>query len=164
MDLRSIIFKELSDIAIIKFYELDDIKIKQSSGVKKKRTNNKLKTTHKEDEENIFSENWLRLEKILNNIDNVCCSNDCFHKFDKEALMVFAHSLDKCTDDAQRQLGLKRHAKNVRAHIRMLASKAYWSQFENSPEFVILFIPGDQFLSAALNEEPDLIAHRSPSR
>jgi len=62
-------------------------------------------------------------------------------------------------DDAQRQLGLKRHAKNVRAHIRMLASKAYWSQFENSPEFVILFIPGDQFLSAALNEEPDLIEY-----
>ncbi len=62
-------------------------------------------------------------------------------------------------DDAQRQLGLKRHAKNVRAHIRMLASKAYWNQFENSPEFVILFIPGDQFLSAALNEEPDLIEY-----
>jgi DNA recombination protein RmuC len=62
-------------------------------------------------------------------------------------------------DDAQRQLGLKKHAKNVRAHIRMLASKAYWSQFENSPEFVILFIPGDQFLSAALNEEPDLIEY-----
>ena len=62
-------------------------------------------------------------------------------------------------DDAQRQLGLKRHAKNVRAHIRMLASKAYWNQFEKSPEFVILFIPGDQFLSAALNEEPDLIEY-----
>ena len=62
-------------------------------------------------------------------------------------------------DDAQRQLGLERHAKNVRAHIRMLASKAYWNQFEESPEFVILFIPGDQFLSAALNEEPDLIEY-----
>jgi DNA recombination protein RmuC len=62
-------------------------------------------------------------------------------------------------DDAQRQLGLERHAKNVRAHIRMLASKAYWQQFEQSPEFVILFIPGDQFLSAALNEEPDLIEY-----
>lgn len=62
-------------------------------------------------------------------------------------------------DDAQRQLGLERHAKNVRAHIRMLASKAYWNQFDESPEFVILFIPGDQFLSAALNEEPDLIEY-----
>ena len=62
-------------------------------------------------------------------------------------------------DDAQRQLALERHAKNVRAHIRMLASKTYWDQFEMSPEFVILFIPGDQFLSAALNEEPDLIEY-----
>ena len=60
-------------------------------------------------------------------------------------------------DDAQRQLGLKRHARNVREHVRKLASKAYWEQFSRSPEFVILFIPGDQFLSAALNEEPDLI-------
>ncbi len=62
-------------------------------------------------------------------------------------------------DDAQRKLGLERHAKNVRAHIRMLSGKAYWSQFEQSPEFVILFIPGDQFLSAALNEEPELIEY-----
>ena len=62
-------------------------------------------------------------------------------------------------DDAQRKLGLERHAKNVRAHIRMLSTKAYWEQFEQSPEFVILFIPGDQFLSAALAEEPDLIEY-----
>ena len=60
-------------------------------------------------------------------------------------------------DDAQRKLGLERHGKNVRNHIRLLASKAYWKQFDESPEFVILFIPGDQFLSAALAEEPDLI-------
>ncbi|NIL94271.1 MAG: DNA recombination protein RmuC [Woeseiaceae bacterium] len=62
-------------------------------------------------------------------------------------------------DDAQRKLALERHAKNVHTHIRMLASKAYWDQFEESPEFVILFIPGDQFLSAALNERPDLIEY-----
>jgi DNA recombination protein RmuC len=60
-------------------------------------------------------------------------------------------------DDAQRKLGLQRHARNVREHIRLLSSKAYWAQFTNSPEFVILFIPGDQFLSAALSEDPDLI-------
>ncbi len=60
-------------------------------------------------------------------------------------------------DDTQRQLALRRHARNVREHIRTLSSKAYWAQFANSPEFVILFIPGDQFLSAALSEDPDLI-------
>ena len=62
-------------------------------------------------------------------------------------------------NDAQRKLGLERHARNVRAHIRMLSSKGYWKQFDESPEFVILFIPGDQFLSAALAEEPDLIEY-----
>lgn len=60
-------------------------------------------------------------------------------------------------NDAQRKLGLEKHARNVRAHIRALASKAYWDQFSRSPDFVILFIPGDQFLSAALNEDPELI-------
>ncbi|NCF14902.1 MAG: DNA recombination protein RmuC [Gammaproteobacteria bacterium] len=68
-------------------------------------------------------------------------------------------SAAEAEDDAQRKLGLERHAKNVRAHIRLLSSKAYWKQFDESPEFVILFIPGDQFLSAALAEEPDLIEY-----
>ncbi|MDA0680902.1 MAG: DNA recombination protein RmuC [Proteobacteria bacterium] len=60
-------------------------------------------------------------------------------------------------DDVQRDLGLKRHAQNVRKHVQDLSRKSYWDQFPQSPEFVILFIPGDQFLSAALNEDPDLI-------
>ena len=60
-------------------------------------------------------------------------------------------------DDLRRKLALERHARNVREHIRRLGSKSYWGQFSKSPDFVILFIPGDQFLSAALNEDPDLI-------
>lgn len=60
-------------------------------------------------------------------------------------------------DDSLQKAGLERHARNLREHIRKLASKSYWDQFSKSPEFVILFIPGDQFLSAALNEDPDLI-------
>ena len=60
-------------------------------------------------------------------------------------------------NDVQRDLGLKRHAHNVRNHVRDLSRKSYWDQFPESPEFVILFIPGDQFLSAALNEDPDLL-------
>ena len=60
-------------------------------------------------------------------------------------------------DDAQRDLGLKRHTQNMRKHIQDLSRKSYWDQFPQSPEFVILFVPGDQFLSAALNEDPNLI-------
>jgi DNA recombination protein RmuC len=63
----------------------------------------------------------------------------------------------EAANDEQRNSALARHARNVHAHIRMLASKAYWEQFEDSPDYVILFIPGDQFLSAALNEKPDLL-------
>lgn len=63
----------------------------------------------------------------------------------------------EASNDAERRIGLERHARNVRTHIRLLASKSYWNQFDESPEFVILFIPGDQFLSAALNEQADLI-------
>jgi DNA recombination protein RmuC len=59
--------------------------------------------------------------------------------------------------DAQRRAALERHAAIVAGRIRELAAKAYWSQFEKSPEFVILFIPGDQFLSAALAERPELL-------
>jgi len=60
-------------------------------------------------------------------------------------------------DDESRKAALQRHARNVAERIRELASKAYWSQFDASPEFAILFIPGDQFLAAALNENPNLL-------
>jgi DNA recombination protein RmuC len=60
-------------------------------------------------------------------------------------------------NDEDRGKALARHATKVNERIRELASKAYWSQFEESPDFVILFIPGDQFLSAALAEKPNLL-------
>jgi len=60
-------------------------------------------------------------------------------------------------DDAARRAALERHATIVGGRVRELAGKSYWSQFEKSPEFVILFIPGDQFLSAALAEKPELL-------
>jgi DNA recombination protein RmuC len=58
---------------------------------------------------------------------------------------------------AERELALKRHGDNVSRRVQELSRKSYWSQFDSSPEFVILFIPGDQFLSAALKQQPDLI-------
>lgn len=62
----------------------------------------------------------------------------------------------EAADDSSRQAALQRHARRVRDHVRDLSSKAYWSQFPHSPEFVILFIPGDQFLTAALDQDPTL--------
>jgi DNA recombination protein RmuC len=59
--------------------------------------------------------------------------------------------------DAERNTQLKRHALIVGARVRELSSKQYWSQFESSPEFVVLFLPGDQFLAAAMQENPTLI-------
>lgn len=59
--------------------------------------------------------------------------------------------------DEERATQLKRHAQIVGARVRELSSKQYWSQFEHSPDFVVLFLPGDQFLSAALQENPGLI-------
>jgi DNA recombination protein RmuC len=60
-------------------------------------------------------------------------------------------------DESERAAQLRRHAQIVGARVRELASKQYWSQFEHSPDFVVLFLPGDQFLSAALQENPGLI-------
>jgi DNA recombination protein RmuC len=63
----------------------------------------------------------------------------------------------EATDEVTRKEALKRHAANVSARIKELSSKSYIDQFENSPEFVILFVPGDQFLTAALDEKPTLL-------
>ena len=60
-------------------------------------------------------------------------------------------------DDATRQSELKRHAQIIRSRVRELAAKNYWAEYSDSPEFVVLFIPGDQFLSAALEIDSTLL-------
>jgi DNA recombination protein RmuC len=70
-----------------------------------------------------------------------------------EAYLAAVEAQDEETRGAQ----LRRHAQIVGARVRELSSKQYWSQFEHSPDFVVLFLPGDQFLSAALQENPKLI-------
>jgi DNA recombination protein RmuC len=74
----------------------------------------------------------------------------------KTPLGAYLEAVDAATDEA-RALALRRHGLLVAERVRALASKAYWAQFEKSPDFVILFIPGDQFLAAALNENPGLL-------
>jgi DNA recombination protein RmuC len=63
----------------------------------------------------------------------------------------------EATDDDARRVALGRHAQHVEQRVRELSQKSYWEQFEHSPEFAVLFLPGDQFLSAALAERPDLL-------
>jgi DNA recombination protein RmuC len=60
-------------------------------------------------------------------------------------------------NEESRQRHLQRHARHVREHVRILAGKRYWEQFEQSPDFVVLFIPGEQFLSAALEQDKTLL-------
>jgi DNA recombination protein RmuC len=60
-------------------------------------------------------------------------------------------------DEESRRAALARHATQVEQRVRELGQKSYWEQFEHSPEFAVLFLPGDQFLSAALAENPDLL-------
>ncbi|GIX22710.1 MAG: hypothetical protein KatS3mg121_1493 [Gammaproteobacteria bacterium] len=62
-------------------------------------------------------------------------------------------------DENERQAALARHARKMRERVRELAAKAYWAQFENAPDYVVLFVPGEHFLSAALEQDPELLEY-----
>ncbi|HWJ39259.1 MAG TPA: DNA recombination protein RmuC [Sphingomicrobium sp.] len=59
-------------------------------------------------------------------------------------------------DEADRATHLSAHASAIRAHVNILAAKTYWSQFEDAPDYVVMFIPGEHFLTAALEQDPNL--------
>lgn len=74
----------------------------------------------------------------------------------KASLNAYLEALEAGDDDA-RVNRLQQHAVQVRTHIEKLSRKAYWEQFSSAPDFVILFLPGEMFFSAALERDPMLI-------
>ena len=82
---------------------------------------------------------------------------------DAKVSMAFADPADG-DEDAQRQAASMRTAVSMKTHVRQLSSKAYQDQFKPSPDFVAMFVPGDAFLAAALDHEPELMNQAMASR
>jgi DNA recombination protein RmuC len=78
-----------------------------------------------------------------------------------DAKVTFAGFIEAvdARDEATRAARMRAHARHLREHVDRLASKAYWERFAPAPEFVVMFVPADAFLQAALEEQPALLEY-----
>jgi DNA recombination protein RmuC len=74
----------------------------------------------------------------------------------KTPLDAYLTAID-ATDPEARSAALKRHAQQLRARVIELSGKRYWAGLKHTPEFSVLFLPGDQFLASALEQDPSLL-------
>ena len=74
----------------------------------------------------------------------------------KTPMNAYLEAVD-AQDDLTRKAKLIEHARSIREHMIALGQKAYWEQFQPAPDFVVLFLPGENFFSAALEQDPALI-------
>lgn len=81
----------------------------------------------------------------------------------KAPLVAYLESIE-APDDASREICLRTHARQVRDHITKLGAKSYWDQFDATPEFVFMFLPGETFYGAALQHDPALLEYGVESR
>ena len=76
----------------------------------------------------------------------------------KAPLKAYLEALE-CSDDLEKKRLFTEHAAQIRRHITELGSKAYWRQFMPSPDFVVMFLPGETFFHAALEQDPSLVEY-----
>ena len=90
--------------------------------------------------------------------------NGAFLAIDSKAPLAAYQRMQAASDLETKEAELKLHAKSIREHVKALADKKYWEQFPTAPEFVVMFIPGEGFVSDAVRSDPTLIEDAMRSR
>jgi DNA recombination protein RmuC len=90
--------------------------------------------------------------------------NGAFLAVDAKAPLAAYQRMQGASDPAQAELELKAHVKAIREHVKALADRRYWEQFPSAPDFVVMFIPGEGFVSDAMRHDPALLEDAMKSR